>query len=64
MTREQIQEAITALSADERGRLRAWLERYEETQIAAAEGSESAAEKYGRIAGRAFSDIRKRMRDT
>jgi hypothetical protein len=64
MTREDIQQAIAALSADERSRLRAWLERFEESQIAAAEGAESAAQKYGRIAGRAFSDIRKRMRES
>jgi hypothetical protein len=64
MTREDIQQAIATLSADDRGRLRAWLERFEEIQAADAAVAETAAEKFGRIAGRTFSDFRKRMRET
>ena len=64
MTREEIQQAIAGLTADDRGRLRAWLERYEEVQAADAAGLETTAEKFGRVAGRTLSDFRKRMRET
>jgi hypothetical protein len=61
MTREEIQQAIAQLSADERGRLRDWLERFEAEKR--GEPSETAAEKYGRVFGRTFADLRKRLRE-
>jgi ketosteroid isomerase-like protein len=64
MTREEIQQAIAQLTADERSRLRAWLERFEESQAGDAAAPETAAEKFGRVAGRTFADFRKRMRET
>lgn len=64
MTREEIQQAIAGLTADDRDRLRAWLERFKEIQVADAAGAETTAEKVGRIAGRTLSDFRKRMRET
>jgi hypothetical protein len=64
MTREEIQQAIAQLSADERGRLRDWLERFEaEKRGEPAETAETAAEKYGRVFGRTFADLRKRLRE-
>jgi len=59
MTREEIQQAIANLSADERGRLRAWLEQFEAEKR--GEPSETSAERFGRIAGRTFADLRKRL---
>ncbi|HEX2215843.1 MAG TPA: hypothetical protein VHG27_03990 [Xanthobacteraceae bacterium] len=64
MRREEIQQAIAQLSADERSRLRAWLDRFEETQAGATPPPETQAERLGRIAGRTFSDLRKRLRET
>jgi hypothetical protein len=61
MNREEIQQAIAHLSADERARLRAWLDRFEAEQR--GEPTETPAEKYGRIAGRTFADLRKRLRE-
>lgn len=62
MTREEIQAAITLLSADERARLRDWLDRHEEARRGETP-SESPAQRFGRIAGRTFSDLRKRLRE-
>ena len=61
MTLDEIKLAITRLSADERARLRRWLatlDAGEETSPTA-----NAAEKLGRLAGRAFADVKKRMRE-
>ena len=62
MTREEIQQAIANLSADERGRLRAWLDHFEAQQVETPM-PESTAEKFGRIAGKTFADLRKRIRE-
>lgn len=61
MTRDEIQEAIAKLTADERARLRAWLDRFEGEQRAAP--AETAAERLGRMAGRTFSELRRRVRE-
>jgi hypothetical protein len=64
MTLDEIKQAITKLSPDELARLQVWFAEF------AAERSEqpaepaSPAEKLGRLAGRAFADFRKRMRET
>lgn len=59
MTLAEIQAAILRLSADERARLQAWL-----ADVRAKEaGAETTATRLGRIAGRAFADIRKRARE-
>lgn len=72
MTLEQIQQAIAQLSPADRAQLRAWLAQTEAGPprpapeagpAAEAASAESAAEKFGRIAGRTFADLRKRIRE-
>ena len=59
MTLVEIQAAILNLSADERARLQAWLNEVRAKEL----GDETAATKLGRMAGRAFADLRKRVRE-
>jgi hypothetical protein len=59
MTLAEIQAAILALSADERARLQAWLNEIRAKEL----GDETTATKLGRMAGRAFADLRKRVRE-
>jgi hypothetical protein len=59
MTLAEIQAAILQLSADERARLQAWLNEVRAKEL----GDETTATKLGRIAGRAFADLRKRVRE-
>ncbi len=59
MTLAEIQSAILKLSADERARLQAWLNEVRAKEL----GDETAATKLGRMAGRAFADLRKRVRE-
>jgi hypothetical protein len=63
MTREQIQQAIAALPADERSRLLAWLERLQTDSGSPAAAADSPAETLGRLAGRTFAALRQRLRD-
>ena len=69
MTLEQIQQAIAQLSPEDRATLRAWLAQAEASPPQAVPAPESAsaetaAEKFGRIAGRTFADLRKRIRES
>jgi hypothetical protein len=61
MTLQEIQQAIAKLTPEDRGKLRLWL-----AQLEAGQGNrepETPASKWGRMAGRAVADIRKRMRE-
>ena len=72
MTLDEIEQAIAKLSAEDRARLRAWLARLDEPKAGAEPKpsvdpkteAETTASKLGHMAGRAFADFRKRMRDT
>lgn len=59
MTLAEIQAAILNLSADERARLQAWLNDVRAKEV----GEETTATRLGRMAGRAFADLRKRVRE-
>jgi hypothetical protein len=59
MTAEDIEEAILRLPPHELAKLRAWFVDFE----AGRKPPEATASRIGRIAGRAFADIRKRMRE-
>jgi hypothetical protein len=59
MTAEDIEEAILRLPPHELAKLRAWFADFE----AGRKPPEPTASRIGRLAGRAFADIRKRMRE-
>jgi hypothetical protein len=59
MTQAEIQAAILKLSADERARLHAWLTEIRNKEL----GEETTATRLGRMAGKAFADIRKRVKE-
>jgi hypothetical protein len=59
MTLAEIQTAILKLSADERARLLAWLAEIRNKEL----GEETTATRLGRMAGKAFADIRKRVKE-
>jgi len=63
MTLEDIQLIIAKLSPEDRAKLRLWLAKFEVEQ-AERRGQETTASKFGRLAGRAVADIRKRMRES
>jgi hypothetical protein len=68
MTLDEIKEAIANLSPEELAQLRVWLAQFGSSEAPAeptpnAE-AETPASKFGRLAGRAVADIRKRMRET
>jgi hypothetical protein len=70
MTLDEIKEAIANLSPEELAQLRVWLAQFaaapSEPPIAPAANAEAEtpASKFGRLAGRAVADFRKRMRET
>ena len=57
MTLGELQQAILKLSAEERGRLRDWLAKLDEPSVP----EESTASRFGRLAGRALADLRKKV---
>ena len=59
MTAEDIEEAILRLPPHELAKLRAWFADFE----ADRKPPEPTASRIGRLAGRAFADIRKRIRE-
>jgi hypothetical protein len=61
MTLEDIQLAIAKLSPEDRVKLRLWLAEFEARQV--EHEPETKASKFGRLAGRAVADIRKRLRE-
>jgi hypothetical protein len=70
MTLEEIKRAIADMPPDEIAKLRAWLAQLEAGRFERKAESEPNAEpdtpasKFGRLAGRAVADFRKRLRDT
>ena len=62
MTAEDIEEAILRLSPHELAKFRAWFADFEAGRIGRKE-PEATASRIGRLAGRAFADIRKRIRE-
>jgi hypothetical protein len=64
MTVDEIKQAIATLSLDERARLRAWLTEFDCPSLEQATEPASTAEKLGRLAGKAFADFRKRIRES
>ena len=60
MTLEDIQQAVARLSPD-CAKLRLWLAEFEAGQT--EREPETKASKFGRLAGRAVADFRKRMRE-
>jgi hypothetical protein len=75
MTVDEIERAIAKLSPEERASLREWLVQFDATDAEAKArpqrniapegkaGPEATASRLGKMAGRAFADFRKRMRD-
>jgi hypothetical protein len=62
MTLDDIKQAIAKLSPEDRATLRLWLTEFEAGQ--GAHEPETTASKWGRLAGRAVADVRKRMRQS
>jgi hypothetical protein len=62
MTLDEIKQAIARLSPHELAALRVWLAEIDAEPSKSAE-PRSTSEKLGRLAGRAFADFRKRVRD-
>jgi hypothetical protein len=60
VTLDDIQQAIAKLSPEERAKLRLWLAEYEAGKV--EREPETKASKFGRLAGRAVADFRKRLR--
>jgi hypothetical protein len=63
MTLDEIKNEIARLSPHERAALRAWLARLEAAEGAHEGESETTAMRLGRLAGRAFAELRKRTRE-
>jgi hypothetical protein len=64
MTLDEIKQAIAKLSPDELARLRVWFAEFAAERLEQPAEPASTAETLGRLAGRAFADFRKRIRDT
>jgi len=68
MTLDQIKRAIANLPSEDLAELRAWLVQFRQSERQAApapdEPVETPASKFGRLAGRAVADFRKRIRET
>jgi hypothetical protein len=59
---EDIEEAILKLSPDDLAKFRRWFAEFQ-SGMAPPKIPEATAEKLGRLAGRAFAEIRKRVRE-
>ncbi|MGH7247899.1 MAG: hypothetical protein ACREH9_07320 [Pseudomonadota bacterium] len=62
MTLEDIEEAVLKLSPAELAKFRRWFAEFE-SGMAPPKMPEAASFKLGRLAGRAFAEIRKRSRE-
>jgi hypothetical protein len=60
---EEIAEAVSKLPPDELARFRRWFAAFEAGHANRAEQLDSTATKLGRFAGRAFADLKKRVKD-
>ena len=63
MTAEDIEEAILRLPPHELAKFRAWFADFEAGRVGSTVEPEAPASRIGRLAGRAFADIRKRIRE-
>ena len=61
MTAEEVEEAILRLPPAELAKFRAWFADFEAGRV---KEPEATANRLGRLAGRAFADIRKRLRES
>ena len=62
MTVEDIEEAILRLPPAELAKFRAWFAEFEAGRVKKS-GPQDTASRLGRIAGRTFADLRKRLRE-
>jgi hypothetical protein len=60
---EEIAEAVAKLPSDELARFRRWFTAFVAGRADHAEELNSAATKLGRLAGRAFAELKKRARE-
>jgi hypothetical protein len=60
---EEIAEAIAKLPPDQLARFRRWFTAFEAGRTDHAEELDSAATKLGRLAGRAFAELKKRAKE-
>jgi len=60
---EEIAEAVSKLPPEELARFRRWFAAFEAGHANHAEQFDSTATKLGRFAGRAFADLKKRVKE-
>ena len=60
---EEIAEAVATLPPDQLARFRRWFTAFEAGRTNHAEELNSSATKLGRLAGRAFAELKRRARD-
>jgi len=60
---EEIAEAVAKLPPDQLARFRRWFTAFEAGRANHAEELDSAATKFGRLAGRAFAELKKRAKE-
>jgi hypothetical protein len=60
---EEIAEAVAGLSPDQLARFRRWFAAFEAGRTNHAEELDSSATKLGRLAGRAFAELKRRARE-
>ena len=60
---EEIAEAVVKLPPDELARFRRWFTAFEAGRTSHSEEVDSAATKLGRLAGRAFADLKRRAKE-
>jgi hypothetical protein len=60
---EEIAEAIVKLPPDQLGRFRRWFTAFEAGRADHAKELDSAATKLGRLAGRAFAELKNRAKE-
>ncbi len=60
---EEIAEAVAKLPPDQLARFRRWFTAFEAGRTDHAEELDSAATKLGRLAGRAFAELKKRAKE-
>jgi hypothetical protein len=63
MTVEDIEEAILRLPPAELAKFRAWFAEFEAGRVNKKSESQDTASRLGRIAGRTFAGLRKRLRE-
>jgi hypothetical protein len=60
---EEIAEAVVKLPPDELARFRRWFTAFEAGRTGHAEERDSTATKFGRLAGRAFAELKRRAKE-